>query len=110
MKRIYAGLLAGTIAIGATTGLALAAGRGGAATMGKPAMQPTTPSGQARASGQPNASCGSASAPNTPGNAASAPGSAFNPNGTAGGQYAGQQPQNSKNPARRFRTLFWLRL
>ncbi len=52
-----------------------------------------------RATGQPNQSCGSATAPNTPGNAASAPGSAFNPNGVAGTQYAGQQPQNSVNPA-----------
>jgi hypothetical protein len=48
--------------------------------------------------GQPNQSCGSATAPNTPGNAASAPGSAFNPDGTAGTKYAGEQPQNSKNP------------
>jgi hypothetical protein len=49
--------------------------------------------------GQPNQTCGSASAPQTPGNAASAPGSAFNPDGVAGGVYAGQQPQNSQNPA-----------
>ena len=48
--------------------------------------------------GQPNQSCGSASAPETPGNAASARGSAFNPNGVAGQVYAGQQPQNSRNP------------
>src|SRR6185312_8389789 len=34
----------------------------------------------------------------TPGHAASAPGSAFNPSGNAGTHYAGQQPQNSKNP------------
>jgi hypothetical protein len=50
------------------------------------------------ATGQPSQSCGSATAPNTPGNAASAPGSAFNPSGKAGTVYAGQQPQNSKNP------------
>src|SRR5258706_9816517 len=49
--------------------------------------------------GQPNQSCGSACAPNTPGNAAAAPGSAFNPDGTAGTRYAGQQPQNSRNTA-----------
>lgn len=49
--------------------------------------------------GQPNQTCGSATAPNTPGNSASAPGSAFNPNGTAGAVYAGQQPQNSRNTA-----------
>jgi len=48
--------------------------------------------------GQPNQSCGSSTAPMTPGNAATAPGSAFNPDGTAGGVYAGQQPQNSQNP------------
>jgi hypothetical protein len=51
------------------------------------------------AKGQPNQSCGSASAPETPGHAASAPGSAFNPDGNAGTHYAGQQPQNSRNPA-----------
>jgi hypothetical protein len=48
--------------------------------------------------GQPSQSCGSNTAPNTPGNSASAPGSAFNPGGQAGSVYAGQQPQNSKNP------------
>ena len=48
--------------------------------------------------GQPNQSCGSPTAPQTPGHAAAAPGSAFNPNGNAGTHYAGQQPQNSKNP------------
>lgn len=52
-----------------------------------------------RALGQPNQTCGSVSAPMTPGNAASAPGSAFNPSGNAGTHYAGQQPQNSRNPA-----------
>ena len=46
--------------------------------------------------GQPNASC--EETPTTPGNAASAPGSAFNPAGHAGTVYAGQQPQNSRNP------------
>lgn len=49
--------------------------------------------------GQPSASCGSASAPNTPGNAAAAPGSAFNPDGKAGSVYAGEQAQNSRNTA-----------
>lgn len=48
--------------------------------------------------GQPNQSCGSITAPNTPGNSMAAPGSAFNPDGTAGSVYAGQQPQNSRNP------------
>jgi hypothetical protein len=50
----------------------------------------------ALATGQPNQSC--QEQPNTPGRSASAPGSAFNPDGTAGTKYAGQQPQNSKNP------------
>jgi hypothetical protein len=48
--------------------------------------------------GQPNQECGSAEAPNTPGNAAAAPGSPFNEEGHAGTVYAGEQPQNSKNP------------
>ena len=47
--------------------------------------------------GQPNASC--EDTPNPPGISSSAPGSAFNPNGKAGTVYAGEQPQNSKNPA-----------
>jgi|1185.fasta_scaffold275059_2 hypothetical protein len=46
--------------------------------------------------GQPNQSC--EDQPMTPGNAANAPGSAFNPDGNAGTHYAGEQPQNSKNP------------
>ena len=53
--------------------------------------------GPAHLTGQPNQSC--ESSPSTPGNAANAPGSAFNPKGTAGKVYAGQQPQNSKNSA-----------
>ena len=47
--------------------------------------------------GQPNQSC--EEQPMTPGNAAAAPGSAFNPDGNAGSHYAGEQPQNSNNPA-----------
>ena len=46
--------------------------------------------------GQPGASCEDSGV--RPGNAASAPGSAFNPTGTAGTHYAGEQPQNSNNP------------
>jgi len=46
--------------------------------------------------GQPNRSC--EEQPTTPGKAAAAPGSAFNPDGHAGTVYAGEQPQNSKNP------------
>lgn len=49
--------------------------------------------------GQPGVECGEAGAINRPGNAASAPGSAFNPSGTAGTHYAGEQPQNSRNTA-----------
>ena len=49
----------------------------------------------ALAAGQPNASCEDAGV--TPGMSATAPGSAFNPNGTAGMMYAGQQPQNTVN-------------
>jgi len=58
----------------------------------------TDPHGPANPTGRPMQSCGSATAPNTPGKAASARGSAFNPDGIAGMHYAGQQPQNSKNP------------
>ena len=46
--------------------------------------------------GQPNQSC--ADQAMTPGQSVSAPGSAFNPSGTAGTVYAGEQPQNSNNP------------
>jgi hypothetical protein len=44
--------------------------------------------------GQPNVECEDIH----PGHAASAPGSAFNEDGKAGTVYAGEQPQNSKNP------------
>ena len=50
----------------------------------------------ARSTGQPNASC--EETPNQPGHSISAPGSAFNPDGVAGTKYAGEQPQNSRNP------------
>ncbi len=52
--------------------------------------------GAALATGQPNQSC--EDQPMRPGHASDAPGSAFNPDGTAGTHYAGEQPQNSKNP------------
>jgi hypothetical protein len=49
--------------------------------------------------GQPNQTIGSAQTGSaTPGHASTAPGSAFNPDGNAGTHYAGEQPQNSKNP------------
>jgi len=67
-----------------------------------PAAATTTPN----APGQPGQSCQAviANGGTEPGNAASAPGSPFNepsatsPGGTAGLHYAGNQPQNSKNP------------
>jgi len=52
---------------------------------------PGNPSG----TGQPNQSCETTGT--TPGQSSSASGSAFNPDGTAGTQYAGEQPQNSNN-------------
>ncbi len=50
----------------------------------------------ALATGQPNQSCEDQTT--RPGQSMSAPGSAFNPDGTAGTKYAGEQPQNSNNP------------
>jgi hypothetical protein len=58
--------------------------------------KPTRSTKTATSHGQPNQSC--ETTPNQPGNSISAPGSAFNPDGTAGTKYAGEQPQNSKNP------------
>ena len=52
--------------------------------------------------GQPSQDCEALAASgdgSTPGNSSSAPGSAFNPDGTAGTVYAGEQPQNSRNSA-----------
>lgn len=51
-----------------------------------------------QATGQPNEECGEEDALNRPGHAEDARGSAFNPDGVAGQHYAGEQPQNSKNP------------
>ncbi|WP_185734815.1 adenylate cyclase [Micromonospora globispora] len=48
--------------------------------------------------GQPFQECGEEGAKMTPGNSASTPGSPFNPDGVAGTVYAGEQPQNSRNP------------
>ncbi len=96
-------------AIGALTLIAangaVAAGNPGRANMqanttlraAAPAVKPA-PVAPPHTTGQPNQSCGSISAPNTPGNAVAAPGSAFNPDGKAGTVYAGEQPQNSRNP------------
>jgi hypothetical protein len=52
--------------------------------------------------GQPSQDCEALTASGdgaTPGNSSTAPGSAFNPDGTAGSVYAGEQPQNSRNSA-----------
>lgn len=49
--------------------------------------------------GQPNQSIGSEQTGSaTPGHSSTAPGSAFNEDGVADSHYAGNQPQNSKNP------------
>ena len=48
--------------------------------------------------GQPFEECGEEDALNRPGHSEDARGSAFNPDGVAGQHYAGEQPQNSKNP------------
>ena len=52
--------------------------------------------GNPSGTGQPNQSCETTGS--RPGHASTAPGSAFNPDGTAGTHYAGEQPQNSNNP------------
>jgi len=52
--------------------------------------------------GQPSQDCEDLVASGTgatPGNSSSAPGSAFNPDGTSGSVYAGEQSQNSRNSA-----------
>ena len=56
------------------------------------------PLGPDHPTGQPNETCGTPGALLTPGHAADARGSPFNPDGNAGTHYAGEQPQNSKNP------------
>jgi hypothetical protein len=74
--------------------------RPGTATTTTTAVKPTTTTAKtttkAHTTGQPNASC--EDNPNQPGHSISAPGSAFNPDGVSGSHYAGEQPQNSKNP------------
>ena len=71
-----------------------------AATFAKPATPqsaPTTTSSPFGHTGQPDQSC--EDDPFQPGNSVTAPGSAFNPDGTAGTHYAGEQPGiNDKNP------------
>ncbi len=90
-------LLAGT-----ASGAPVAPGGHATTSGGLAAPSSTPPTSSLRGpstTGQPNQSCGSLTAPNTPGGAALAPGSAFNPGGISGTVYAGQQPQNSRNPA-----------
>jgi len=62
-------------------------GAGVAAAAGNPA-----------GTGQPSQTCGDPNAGMRPGHSMTAPGSAFNPDGKAGTVYAGEQPQNSRNP------------
>jgi hypothetical protein len=95
MKHIIKGLGASALAACIASSAMAAGSSGSAASSGK--AQSGTPA--PKALGQPNDTCGDPSAPFTPGNAASALGSAFNPMGIAGSMYAGQQPQNSNNPA-----------
>ena len=86
-------ILVGAIAMSPTIALAVPPATSQGATQGTGwdhSNGPTT-------TGQPNASCEEDGT--TPGQSATAPGSAFNPNGTAGSVYAGQQPQNSRNSA-----------
>jgi hypothetical protein len=67
------------------------------ATAPTPRTAPPTTLAPHHITGQPNQSCETTGSP--PGGSASAPGSAFNPSGTAGGVYAGEQTQNSRNTA-----------
>jgi hypothetical protein len=88
MKLIVTLLATGIIALGST------------ATLAKPANTPPT-SGDispAHDTRQPDQSCEDLA--NQPGNSIDASGSAFNPNGTAGSVYAGEQTNiNDKNTA-----------
>jgi hypothetical protein len=79
-----------------TTTTTTPSSRGANATTAASTQTTTTQRGPSK-TGQPSQDCESLG--NQPGNAISAPGSAFNPSGTAGGVYAGEQPQNSGNTA-----------
>jgi hypothetical protein len=99
MKLTYSFLIGSALALTSTYAVA--------APGSKPAPQQTTAATQQGSTqlrgpsttGQPNASCETSPGASTPGRASNAPGSAFNPDGTAGSVYAGQQPQNSRNSA-----------
>jgi hypothetical protein len=95
MKHIITCTAIGALSLITTVGALGATTTGQPAARQTPKAQTTTPS--PTHAGQPNQSC--QTTPTTPGNAATAPGSAFNTAGTAGMVYAGQQPQNSNNPA-----------
>ena len=90
-----------TIALAAVTALALAP----AASFAKPTSTPPTTNSisPAHDTGQPGADCEQLVLDGlgaTPGNSSSAPGSAFNPDGHAGTQYAGEKTGiNDKNSA-----------
>jgi hypothetical protein len=110
-------MAAGAIAIAPAVALAAAPGGGGGAAMHGPTTSapathtapatPNSPIGNGggynhmnspqHATGQPMQSCETTGS--RPGNSSSAPGSAFNPDGKAGTQYAGEKPQNSRNTA-----------
>jgi hypothetical protein len=103
MKTLVTCAIISVLSIAAPSG-AMAAGRG-MAPVGTQRATPATATQTAppttlsprHVTGQPNQNCETTGSP--PGGAASAPGSAFNPSGTAGGVYAGQQTQNSRNTA-----------
>ena len=89
-------VVASSGAMAATGGAATGVTQRAAPTAATHTAPPTTLSPH-HATGQPNQSCETTGT--RPGAAASAPGSAFNPSGTAGGVYAGEQTQNSRNTA-----------
>ncbi len=109
-RKISLLMAAGAIAVAPAVAMATPPSSGGAGNHGSTstvAATPNSPTGNGggynhlnspqHATGQPNQSCETTGSP--PGNSASAPGSAFNPDGNAGTNYAGQQPQNSRNTA-----------
>ncbi len=108
MKRTMLLLAAGAMTLTPTAILAHP-GQGGGAGSAHMSSPTTTTAGTSQGStngvgwdhansgkalGQPGFECEDA----RPGRAEFAPGSAFNPTGTAGTKYAGEQPQNSNNP------------
>jgi len=96
-------LLLGAAALALTPTLASAApGGNGSTSNGSTNGAGYDHSNGPTTTGQPGADCEALVASgdgSTPGNSASAPGSAFNPDGTSGSVYAGNQTQNSRNSA-----------